>query len=120
VSAQRVTPSKLGRASIRSIWARTLVAVSKSGQQIWYSRKRDGSRGEHIIGKSVGVLKGINGNTRNGMMETQGLVVPWEKEDSRIDRCQCSGTRIITRAVIRDGIEWGDASMDVQGGVWGE
>ena len=76
--------------------------------------------GGHIIGKPAGVLKGINGNTRNGMMETQGWIVPCEKEDSRIDRCQCSGTRIITRAVIRDGIEWGDTSMDVQGGVWGK
>ena len=45
------------------------------------------------------------------MMETQGWIVPCEKEDSRIDRCQCSGTRIITRAVIRDGIEFGDASI---------
>ena len=47
MSGQRVTPSKLGRASIRSIWARTLVAVSKGSQQIWYNRKLDGSRGAY-------------------------------------------------------------------------
>ena len=61
---------------------------------------------EHIR-KQAGVSKGISGNTKNEMMETQGWIVPCEKENSRIDRCQCSGTRIITRAVIRDGTEWG-------------
>jgi len=51
------------------------------------------------------------------MMEAQGWIVCQEKEDCRVDRCQFPGTRIITRAVIRNGIEWESASMDVQGGV---
>ena len=39
-------------------------------------------------------------------MESQGWIVCQEKEDCRVDHCQFLGTRIITRGMIRNGIEW--------------
>ena len=75
MSVQRVTPSKLGKASIRLIWARTHVAIPESVSK----GGRADDEGESIIGKRVRDFGRIKGDTRKGMMEAQGWIV------------QCSG-----------------------------